>query len=185
MDTPPIKKPRRRRRSSQSNAPYPTSFLPNELIIEILYLLSLLSIKKIVQLKCVSKSWNTLISDPNFIEKHLKKSSQNPHLTLFWNQLKKGSGCNMLSFPVQRLLKNPSINVYHRNFHRLKKHCIVVGSCNGLLCLLFHSLITTPTISLNYWLRFWNPATRTRSKKLGFLCVTVPPDGPYPWCLSF
>jgi len=180
MDTRPSKKPRRR--SNRSDAPNPTLFLPNEIIAVIL---SLLSIKNIVQLKCVSKSWNALISDPTFIEKHLKKSSQNRHLTLFWNQHKKGSGCNMLSFPVHRLLKNPSINAYSHNFHRLKKRCIIVGSCNGLLCLLFHSQITTPTTSLDYWLRFWNPATRTRSKKLGFLFVSGPPGGPFHFKFTF
>ena len=191
MDTRPTKKPRRldthpteksRRRSGRSNAPNPTLFVPNELIAIIL---SLLSLKNILQLKCVSKSWNALISDPNFIEKHLKKSSQNPHLTLFWNQHKKGSGFNMLSFPVHRLLKNLSNHAYSHNFHRLKKRCIVVGSCNGLLCLLFQSLTTTATISLNYWLRFWNPATRTRSKKLGFLCEIVPLGGPFHFKFTF
>jgi len=159
MDAPPIKK-QRRRRLSRSNATYPTLFLPDELIVEIL---SSLRVKNIVRLKCLSKPWNALISDPSFIEKHLKKSSRNPHLTLFWNQRKEG--VNVLPFPVHGLLKNQSINVYSHNFHRFNEHCTIVGSCNGLLCLLFTYPTPYPSYLLKYWLLFWNPATGTRSKK--------------------
>ncbi|KEH23068.1 putative F-box domain-containing protein [Medicago truncatula] len=162
MDIPPTKK--RRCRSGRSIAPYPTLFLPDELIIEIL---SFLRVKNIVQLKCLSKSWFTIISDPTFVEKHLKNSSKHPHLTLFWNQRKEGF--NIASFPMNRLFKNPSITVYSRNLHRLKNHCIVVGSCNGLLCLVFQSYVHNKC-----WLRFLNPATKTRSKKLGLLCYSTP-----------
>jgi len=168
MDIPPIKK--RRSRSRRSNAPYPTLLLPDELIIEIL---SLLCVKNIVQLKCVTKSWNAIISDPTFVEMHLKKSSQNPQLTLLWNQ--RIEGFNIASFPMHCLLKDPSFTVYSRNFHCLKKNCIFVGSCNGLLCLVFHFQTVTPTdVHHKYWLRFLNPATRTRSKKLGSLCYSTP-----------
>jgi len=53
---------------------------------------------------------------------------------------------------------------------------MIVGSCNGLLCLHFQSL-TYPTLEIKYWLRFWNPATRRRSKKLGLVCYSSPdPD---------
>jgi len=164
MDAPPIKK-QRRRLPSRSNATYPTLFLPDELIVEIL---SWLRVKNIVLLKCLSKPWNALISDPCFIEKHLKKSSQNPHLTLFWNKRKEG--VNVLPFPVHGLFKNQSINVYHHNFHGFNKHCTIVGSCNGLLCLLFTYLTPYPSHLLMYWLLFWNPATGSRfyDSKLAF-----------------
>jgi hypothetical protein len=53
-------------------------FLPEELLAEIL---PFFNVKTIMQLKCLSKSWLAFISDPNFVEKHLKNSSQNPYLT--------------------------------------------------------------------------------------------------------
>ncbi|MCI68992.1 F-box protein, partial [Trifolium medium] len=53
---------KRRRRSDAANS---SVFLPMELIIEIL---SLLSVKDIVRFKCVSKSWNNLTSDSNFVD---------------------------------------------------------------------------------------------------------------------
>jgi len=54
--------------------------LPNDLISEVL---SFLDVKFLVRLRYVSKSWKTLISDPVFVELHLKRSaSQNPLFTL-------------------------------------------------------------------------------------------------------
>jgi len=42
----------------------------------------------------------------------------------------------------------------------------IIGSCNGLICLQGEFPPTSPQ---NCWLRFWNPATKTLSKKLGYL----------------
>ncbi|MCI07216.1 ubiquitin [Trifolium medium] len=58
-----------RKRSRRSNAANNSVFLPTELIIEIL---SRLSVKDIVRFKCVSKSWETITSDSNFVDKYLK-----------------------------------------------------------------------------------------------------------------
>ena len=164
MDTPPNKKLRLDDLCKQ------TLFLPDELIAEIL---SHLSVKNILKFKCLSKSWNTFISDPTFVQMHLKKSSQNSHLmAFFWD----GFGrVNVKPVPVHLLLKNPSINVDSNDLYRLSSHCMVVGSCNGLLCLLFHSEITSPIVTyLKTWFRFWNPATRIRSEILGLLRYSTP-----------
>jgi hypothetical protein len=110
---------RKRRRFNAPNNSSSKVFLPVELITEIL---SLLSVKIIVQFKCVSKLWNTLISDSNFVDKHLKLSSQNPHLTLYWYQ-QEHECFDVIPFPVYRLLKSPCINLYYsKAFHRLKYH---------------------------------------------------------------
>lgn len=61
MDTAPIKK------QPQSNALQPTGqFLPDDLIVEILLFLD---VQTIFPLKCLSKSLNSLISDPEFVKK--------------------------------------------------------------------------------------------------------------------
>jgi F-box interacting protein len=135
-----------------------TLILPDELIAEII---SVLNIKTIVRLKCVSKSWNILISDPTFVEKHLSKSSQNPHLLLTpltWDWEYPMS--SVVSLPVSRLLKNQSSTVSGDNCHGWANTVHVVGTCKGLLCLLFR-------VDQTYWFRLWNPATRTISIKLG------------------
>ncbi|XP_058761272.1 F-box/kelch-repeat protein At3g23880-like [Vicia villosa] len=151
----------------QSKPPPQAPILPDELISKILLLLSL---KTIVQLKCVSKSWNTLISDPIFIQMHLKISSQNPHLILtpILKYPAKYPLSGVKSFPVSRLLENPSINVSGDNFHSSIHSCQIIGSCHGLLCLLFHSRYRTLNDEYRkYWFCLWNPATREISKKSG------------------
>jgi F-box interacting protein len=126
-------------------------FLPEELLAEILLFFN---VKTIMQLKCLSKSWLAFISDSNFVEKHLKKSSQNPHLTLLWGY----SDFNVVPYPVYRILKKPSINLCDSPEIPSINHRKFVGSCNGLLC-------------LSYLDEFclWNPATRKISTKLGLL----------------
>ena len=153
------------KKHGQSDSPQLTApFVPNELIAEIL---SYLNVKTIMQLKCVSKSWNSLITDPSFVQKHLEKSSQNPHIILTPPTLKYSIN-SVESFPVSRFLENPSITVFGDNFHDSNDICQVVGSCNGLFCLSFHSLHRKYR---KYWFCLWNPATRTISEELGtFQC---------------
>jgi len=150
----------RTKKRSQFNAP----IIPDELIAEILILLN---VKTIVLFKCVSKSWNTLISDPIFIKNHLKKSSQIPRLMLT-PLTSKYPISSVESFPVSRLLENSSYIVSGDNCHGSEDTCQVVGSCNGLLCLLFHSRYKKSFyVYKKYWFCLWNPATRTKSEKLG------------------
>jgi hypothetical protein len=84
--------------------PPPSSVvIPADLIAVIL---SFLPVKTITQFKLVSKSWNTLISNPSFIKIHLYKSSQNPNFILTPSR-KQYSINNVVSLPVPRLLLNP------------------------------------------------------------------------------
>ncbi|XP_003627572.3 F-box/LRR-repeat/kelch-repeat protein At2g27520 [Medicago truncatula] len=135
-------------------------FLPEELIAQIL---SLLDVKTILRLICLSKSWNTLISDPTFVQKQLKRP---PRLILkppCWVYPMR----TIQSLPITRLLKNPSITVsgdFCYDGGGLNDNCKVVISCNGLLCFIFCS---DNKEYHNYWFRIWNPATGTRSKALG------------------
>jgi F-box interacting protein len=72
-------------------------------------------------------------------------------------------------FTVIRMLEN-SQNVVtilpDVPYHQLNnKDCFfVIGSCNGLLCLFGHEEYNGYR---DWWFRFWNPATRTISEKLG------------------
>jgi F-box interacting protein len=136
--------------------------LPDELIIEVL---SFLPVKSLMRLKCVSKSWKTLISNSFFIKLHLQRSIRKPQLAIVYIDKQYIEGRSVLPISLSCLLESSSITLTDDPYYQLKdKNCHeVVGSCNGLLCLLGHSY----TCKL-MWLCFWNPATRTISNTLGY-----------------
>ncbi|XP_065862756.1 F-box/kelch-repeat protein At3g06240-like [Euphorbia lathyris] len=123
------------------------SKLPNDLIVEILLRLP---VKLLLQLKSVCKSWQSIISDPEFVKLHLKRAKQTTNLH-----------CNRLflssSFPRSIDLESYSSHQSITNvaFPAILKgpptfSVRILGSCNGVICLLD-----------DYGKMFlWNPATR-------------------------
>ncbi|KEH16767.1 F-box and associated interaction domain protein [Medicago truncatula] len=139
--------------------------LSEELIIEIL---SLLKVKPLIRFKCVSKSWYSLISNPFFIKKHLFKSSQNPHLSIFaTNSSGNSIDTTLAPLPIQYLHEITDVNDITR--YTDKEYHEVVGCCNGLICLLYISSINN---DYEYSFGFWNPATRSSSVKLGSFLIS-------------
>jgi F-box interacting protein len=155
------------------------AFFSDDLLTEFL---SLLPVKSLLRFKCVSNPWNTLISDPNFVKFHLKKSkSQNPQFTLFTYHVKDmyrrlgwifsddgpESDNSIIPYPISRLLDNPSFTLFADSNSLLnQKDCSrIAGSCNGLICLTGHR--SADGECYDYWLRLWNPATRNISPKIG------------------
>jgi len=176
MDIRPVRK------QPHSTAPLLPTFIPDELVAEIL---SRLDVKTIVRFKSVSKSWNTLISDPAFVDKHLKKSSQKQNLIVIWNI---SDGYNVSRISLHSLIENPSISIHSRNnSHFLKRGCYIAGSCNGLICLFSKSFYITQNVGSrhvwheNYSIYFWNPSTRKKSEKLGSFSYSTPVDRLYPF----
>ncbi|AES87590.1 F-box protein interaction domain protein [Medicago truncatula] len=138
------------------------SVLPSELMTKIL---SLLPVKPLMRFRCVNKFYNTLISDPHFIQMHLKNSARNPNLMVIARQHNFNSfDENVLNLPISLLLENSLSTVPYDPYYRLKNenpHCpwLFAGSCNGLICLCLD--IDT---SHGSRLCLWNPATRTKSE---------------------
>ncbi|XP_058732566.1 F-box/kelch-repeat protein At3g23880-like [Vicia villosa] len=153
----------------------PSSVLHDELITEILLLLP---IKALLQLKCVSHSWNTLISDSAFEKFHLKRSttSRNTHFTLITRHLipvEEESYCHgyftVIPYPITHLFDNPSSPFVADSHYLLNNDdhppFSIVGSCNGLICLLYLDFTYTHE---EYWFQLWNPTTRKISQDLGY-----------------
>ncbi|XP_031407342.1 F-box protein CPR1-like [Punica granatum] len=114
-------------------------------------ILSRLPVKSLLRSKCVCKQWRSLISDPEFAELQLGRSKEhNPNAcrrVLWLNNPIRSIDCESLSCSNEgttvRDIKHPSI------VSSLESFIEIVGSCNGLVCLLvdFKSFI------------LWNPTT--------------------------
>ncbi|RHN47034.1 putative F-box domain-containing protein [Medicago truncatula] len=141
-------------------------FFPNDLITEVL---SVLPVKSIIRFRCVSNSWNILISDSTFVKFHLKRSkARNPFFTLITDHFTYTQGESpygsddeseydrtVVPYSIRSLIENPSFNLTVDPYYELNaKGCSgIVGTCNGI-CLLD---------SFDGFL-LWNPSTRETSK---------------------
>jgi len=147
--------------SSSLHAP-PLPTLPFDLITDIL---CRLPVKFLIQFRCVCKSWNSLISDPKFAEKHLRLSTTRlVHTITYSNPPHKYI---LKSYPLHTVLSDLTItNQIAHPIAQLEipwKHVVrFVGSCNGVLCLLAYGYSGFITI------RLWNPSIR-KFKKLPYL----------------
>ncbi|KEH26443.1 F-box and associated interaction domain protein [Medicago truncatula] len=111
--------------------------LPDELITEIL---SRLNVKSLMRLRCVSKLWKTLISDPTFVKMHLQVSKRNSYLALHMDNGYFGYTYTVAPISVSLLLESTSKPITRTGNHYSRFHarycCGIVGSCNGLIYLL-------------------------------------------------
>ncbi|XP_012856904.1 PREDICTED: probable F-box protein At1g14315 [Erythranthe guttata] len=121
-----------------------TSNLPNE-IIEIILLH--LPIKSLLRFKSVSKSWNSIISNPVFAHTHLQFSNS-PNLFLIKNRSFQGA-FSLLKLEAQKFHREAVLSgPYGWN--------TVLCHCNGVL-LLTDSYFKPTCYAL------WNPSTRTET----------------------
>ncbi|KAF3433265.1 hypothetical protein FNV43_RR24367 [Rhamnella rubrinervis] len=110
--------------------------LPEDIIVDIL---RRLPVKSVGRFRCVSKTWRSLISDPNFVRTHLSRHIQ-PHLSL-------GTACRIiLSRYADTLLSlrpheddDGFAEAVELDFH-LVRHLpyYVKGHCDGILCLVIN-----------------------------------------------
>ncbi|GAU13408.1 hypothetical protein TSUD_127040 [Trifolium subterraneum] len=132
--------------------------LPFDLVEEIL---CRSPVKLLLQLQCVCKSWNSLISDPRFAKKHLSMSR---HLRLHYLNYSHPLGMyTITSCPLQYVSTAMSTNFTHLNYpsddidvdyRSFYAHHEIVGSCNGII------FLTQQTMLI-----LWNPSIR-KAKKL-------------------
>ncbi|KAF8409671.1 hypothetical protein HHK36_005750 [Tetracentron sinense] len=105
---------------------YPISMakLPQEIMVDILLRLP---VKPLGRFRCVCKSWHTSLTDPHFIKMHLNRATQNDNLSLILSSDDGLFSVNCEAFDEAKALDLPPI--------QLGPRIIVVGSCNGLICL--------------------------------------------------
>jgi hypothetical protein len=130
-------------------SPLPT--LPFDLVKEIL---CRLPVKLLCQLRCICKSWNSLISDSKFAKKHLSMSTtRRLHFLNYSPPLRKYI---MTSCPLNDIFTScvMSTNITQLEYplnNRDEDYSLdlIVGSCNGIICLARDSLVL-----------LWNPSIR-------------------------
>ncbi|KAL1568509.1 hypothetical protein AAHA92_00119 [Salvia divinorum] len=148
--------------------------LPEEIIQGILLRLP---VKSLLKSRCVSKSWNSLISSSLFVKSHLKHSSENAdfanHRIIFTliNPTYNLKQCSVNSLMCEPLVVAPDVDYPNKTPHSA---VWVVGSCNGIICL----AIDEKDVFL------WNPATR-KSKQLPPAVVEMNPGFYYSWGFGY
>uniref|UniRef100_A0A5B7BYK1 F-box domain-containing protein n=1 Tax=Davidia involucrata TaxID=16924 RepID=A0A5B7BYK1_DAVIN len=146
--------------------------LPGEIVVDIL---SRLPIKSLMRCRCVCKPWRNLTYDPRFIHYHLNRSShKNPNLiltsticidaTFFRTQM------YFLEHHHTHNYTCTDVDFSLPNFEEFQ----VIGSCNGLLCLV-HRMNTSRICICNPFTRDYikfpnpiSPSQQTREMTIGF-----------------
>ncbi|OIT06060.1 PREDICTED: putative F-box protein At1g32420 [Nicotiana attenuata] len=127
--------------------------LLREIIIDIL---SRLPVKTLLQFRCVCKPWRKLISKPNFIDTHfLHSSSLQPStgsLPVLLHNRHLESSDHRLSLINLSPESSSVVEELDNPFPFFLQYMVVVGSCNGIVC-----LCQAP---LGDSIILWNPAMR-------------------------
>uniref|UniRef100_A0A5B6YQ60 F-box domain-containing protein n=1 Tax=Davidia involucrata TaxID=16924 RepID=A0A5B6YQ60_DAVIN len=126
----------------------PNCDLPGEIMVEIL---SRLPVKSLIRFRCVCKSWYPLLTNPNFIIMHLnhsKFSTTNDSHKLVVRLHNRFTYFTVFSLYCGEPLSDSPVDL-HIPFTADIYDLGIVGSCNGLLCV----LLEQDTV-------LWNPATR-------------------------
>lgn len=135
--------------------------LPQEVVIKIL---TRLPPKSLVKFRCVSKSWNSLISSPHFISLHTQQTILSKSLAaagtnqIIVRRYSKSQNSEVYTVHVDNEEfpddKNIKIEYPFRDYTRF--YYRIVGSCNGVLCLLDDLFGQADSILL------WNPVIKRK-----------------------
>ncbi|KAJ4958744.1 hypothetical protein NE237_025855 [Protea cynaroides] len=134
--------------------------LPCEIVSEIL---SRLPIESIMQFMSVCKSWFSLIEDPSFVKLQLKRAKSRPHRLILWSNQVRKNWLLLLDKDKEGkdMWKGRDISLEYTFKYEKQDHClnfIIVGSCNGLLCMV--STFWYGCCSIFYGIFICNPITQ-------------------------
>ncbi|KAK9913052.1 hypothetical protein M0R45_036878 [Rubus argutus] len=127
------------------------------LIVEIM---SRLPVKSLMRFSCVSKQWYSLTRNSYLINTHLRRSDSNLSLlsytTILDRQLSTEFGISMLDDEADLV----SLDLSFSNNYTCSESVKLVGSSNGLLCLVTEAHTNGAKSLDGVDIIIWNPATR-------------------------
>ncbi|XP_028084940.1 F-box protein At3g07870-like [Camellia sinensis] len=143
--------------------------LPQEVVFDIL---ASLPVKSLLQMRCVCKSWNSLINSPNFITSHTNQTlaNNNNELVLLRHHT---DGKDQFTVHCNNNIFNECTTFDCPFTNWTKYYLRVVGSC-GLVCLSSHDQTTI----------LWNPSIK-RCLNLPTPRITYKSHGSYTFILGF
>ncbi|KAI5683110.1 hypothetical protein M9H77_04338 [Catharanthus roseus] len=128
---------RKRRRNSEEkeeeeNLPNHVDSLPQEVAFDII---SRLPIKSLIQFRFVCKSWENLSYDPNLVNLHLSKALKGNLCLIFHCDFPIKNFLYFVEFSPNSYEKEQKLGKFEIPFSNRMAEFNVIGSCNGLLCL--------------------------------------------------
>ncbi|XP_057802363.1 F-box/kelch-repeat protein At3g23880-like [Salvia miltiorrhiza] len=120
---------------------------------------SRLPVKSLLRFRCVSKSWQSLIGSKRFIKTQHQNSMKNPSLPHQRVIIQKDLSANPVQCSLLSVLSEQTNTIPASPLPNPMRF-LIMGSCNGLLCIREH-----PSIGEQSRFHLWNPSTRI-SKKL-------------------
>ncbi|XP_058784571.1 F-box/kelch-repeat protein At3g23880-like [Vicia villosa] len=128
--------------------PLPT--LPFDLVADIFYRLP---VKLLLQLRCLCKSFHSLISDSKFVKKHLQLSIKRPHLIV--SSTNNLGELLLIDFPMSSVFSTSTVMQTQLSYPITGKSVeyglpMCLSSCDGILCF----AINANSVVL------WNPSIR-------------------------
>ncbi|MED6107733.1 hypothetical protein PIB30_016771 [Stylosanthes scabra] len=132
------------------------TILPEELVAEILVQLP---VSCLVKLKSVCRSWRALISSSQFAKTHLHRSIPIPYFAYTFPFASKWEDRRIEIFSAESPFHNPITKVISFSVGTGLVFFDIIGSANGLLCLLHLDCVASRA-------KLWNPCTRMESEWL-------------------
>ncbi|MED6137333.1 hypothetical protein PIB30_064024 [Stylosanthes scabra] len=137
--------------SPRVKLPLRTLQLPDDIVEEILLRLPA---RSLLPLKLVCRSWRTLISSSKFADQHFRRSILVDPQIVYCSQ--NNIHRRMEVFPLRSALENTRVEPTAKAASMIdgKRYFRILGSCNGLLCLIHERYDPNITSAI-----LWNPFT--------------------------
>jgi F-box interacting protein len=130
--------------------------LPDDIVLNIL---ARLPVKSVLRMRCICQSWCSSITTPNFISTHTLVNNNKDHCYIIHNLWTTRD--SRVAFDCHTFDRISEFGIPHD----FPSECVIVGSCNGILCVAGCGSVSTDDV-----IYLWNPSIR-KFKQLPNTCL--------------